>query len=1049
MLPAQPPSVVAHGEGLMALLDQSLKNPQAVGAVLAIAMLFGVLSLFKFPVQLLPDIDRPQLSISTQWRTASSREVESEVIEPQEDVLSGLPGLIAMRSSAFNASGFLNLEFEFGTNMQETLVEVISRLNRVQGFPDDADPPVVELGENNTLGSGKALSWFYVQLQPDNVGSIDDYVPIIEDVVRPKLESVPGVASVYMSAGEVDELRVQFDPYRAAELGISVGDMASHVGSANDVSGGFASVGRREYTIRFAGKASPQELGELILDWRDGKPVFLRDVADVHITRSDRRSFVYQNGNPGIALRVDRQPGANVLEALSRVKAVFAELDETVLAKNGLTVDQSFDPSVFIYRAITLVTSNIVLGALLAIGILWWFLRNLRATLLIALSIPCSLFITSLVLNLGGRTLNIISLAGVAFAVGMVLDAAIVVLENIVRLRKKDPAETAAANGTKQVWGALLASTATTVAIFVPVVFIPDVEGQLFADLALTISVAVTVSLMVAVLVLPAMSVRFLGGKSTASETRDPHASLWQTLARRITQLTDKPKRRAVIISVLMLAPLGLTALLMPSLDYLPPVKRDVVEGYLNFPAGATIDSIDNNIVAQVNEKIHPYYLGEKTPKVDNYYVYVSGTWGAQIGARLEDQERVDELVSIMRSEVVAELLDTQAFVQQGNLFGNFDGGRQVVLHLQARDQRDLATAAAAVQQAVTDALPGVNIRIEPPLQLSQPELRLLPKNRALAETGWSRRDFAATVRALGSGLYIGEYFDGDVRMDIMVRSSLWDTPEQLGSTPLYSPNGEVIQLDQLADVERTVGPSQVYRMDGRRTIDMAIAVPERVSLQDYIATIKEVVDPVASAKLPADGNVKYGGSASKLSDAIRTMGSNFALALFILFVLMAALFKSLRDSLLVILTVPLATVGSVVFLRLINLVTFQPVDLLTMIGFVILLGLVVNNAILLVHQTRQGEAGGLSRRDAVEQAIELRVRPIMMSTLTSIFGMLPLLLSPGAGSLIYRGLAGAIVGGMSVSMIFTLILLPALLRLGATKPITYANPPLAGAHNE
>lgn len=1033
----------------MALLDQSLKNPQAVGAVLAITMLFGALSLFKFPVQLLPDIDRPQLSISTSWRTASSREVESEVIEPQEDVLSGLPGLVAMRSSAFNASGFLNLEFEFGTNMQETLVEVISRLNRVQGFPDDADPPVVELGMNNTLGSGKALSWFYVQLKPGNTGSIDDYVPLIEDVVRPKLESVPGVASVYMSAGEVDELRVQFDPYRAAELGISVGAMASHVGAANDVSGGFASVGRREYTIRFAGKANPEELGELILDWRNGKPVFLRDVADVQITRSDRRSFVYQNGNPGIALRVDRQPGANVLEALSRVKAVFAELDKTVLDKNGLTVDQSFDPSVFIYRAITLVTSNIVLGALLAIGVLWWFLRNLRATLVIALSIPCSLFITSLVLHLSGRTLNIISLAGVAFAVGMVLDAAIVVLENIVRLRNSHSPEDAAAKGTKQVWGALLASTATTVAIFVPVVFIPDVEGQLFADLALTISVAVSVSLLVAVLVLPAMSIRFLGNKGDGTPPADPHASLWRALAQRITRLTDQPLRRGIIIAVLMLAPLGLTALLMPSLDYLPPVKRDVVEGYLNFPAGATIDSIDKNIVAKVNSRLHPYYTGEKTPKIDNYYVYVSGPWGAQIGARLEDQDRVNELVDIMRTEVVAGLMDTQAFVQQGNLFGNFDGGRQVLLHLQARDQTELARAAAAVQQAVTKSLPGVNVRVEPPLQLSQPELRLLPRNRALAEAGWNRADFAATVRSLGSGLYIGEYFDGDVRMDIMVRSALWNTPEELGSTPLYSPNGEVFQLDQLAEVQRTVGPSQVYRMDGRRTIDMAIAVPERVSLQDYIANIKSVVDPIASAELPADGTVRYGGSASKLGDAIKTMGNNFALALFILFVLMAALFKSLRDSLIVILALPLATVGSVVFLRIVDLVTFQPVDLLTMIGFVILLGLVVNNAILLVHQTRQGEAAGLSRRAAVEQAIELRARPILMSTLTSIFGMLPLLLSPGAGSLIYRGLAGAIVGGMSVSMIFTLILLPALLRLGSTTQTIYAHSSPVGARHE
>ena len=1016
----------------MTLLEHSLNSPQAVVAGLAIVTLFGVMSLFDFPIQLLPDIDRPQLSISTTWRTASSREVESEIIEPQEDVLAGLAGLISMRSSAFNASGFLNLEFEFGTNMQEQLVEVISRLNRVQGFPDDADPPIVEIGFNSTLGSGKALSWFYVQLEPDNARPIDSYIPLIEDVVRPKIESVPGVASVYMSAGEVDELRVEFDPYRAAELGVTVGDIARHVGSATDVSGGFVDVGRREYTIRFAGRHLPEDLGELILDWRGGKPVFLRDVADVRVARSDRRSFVYQNGNPGVALRVDRQPGANVLDALNRVKAVVDELKAGVLAENGLTIAQSFDPSIFIYRAIALVTNNILIGAVFAIGTLWWFLRGLRATLVIALAIPCSLMATFVVLNLAGRNLNVISLAGIAFAVGMVLDAAIVVLENIMRLKADQSATDAAAQGTRQVWGALLASTATTVAIFLPVIFIEDVEGQLFSDVALTISVAVTVSLVIAVFVLPAMSVRFLAGEVP----RDPLTGLWQRVALRITRLTDKPARRWAVIATLMVLPVSVTAWLMPSLDYLPPVKRDVVEGYLNFPAGATVASIDDTVAKVINERLHPYFTGEKSPRLKNYYVYVPGPWGGQVGARAADQDNVGALTSIMRREVIAGLPDTRAFVMQGNLFGNFDGGRQVVLHLQARDPQALAYAAAGVQREILTLLDGVNLRVEPPLELSQPELRLIPRNRELAEAGWNRGAFAASVRAIGSGLYVGEYFNGDLRMDIMVRAARWGTPEDLGSMPLATPSGDVFQLDQLVDIQRTVGPSQVYRMDGRRTVDLAIAVPERVSLQDYLTQIENHVEPTARQLLPPDGNIRYGGSASQLSQAIATMGSNFALALFILFILMAALFRSMRDSLLVLLALPLATVGSVLLLRLVDLIAFQPVDLLTMIGFIILLGLVVNNAILLVHQTRAAEADGATRRDAVQQAIQVRCRPILMSTLTSIVGMLPLLLMPGAGSLIYRGLAAAIVGGMAVSMAFTLILLPALLRIGETRPI-------------
>ncbi len=1011
----------------MALLEQSLKNPQAVLAGLAIVLLFGTLSLFEFPIQLLPDIDRPQLSISTEWRTASSREIESEIIEPQEDVLAGLPGLERMQSQAFNVNGFLNLEFEFGTNMQETLVEVISRLNRVQGFPDDAEPPVVQLGLNNTLGSGKALSWFYVQLAEGNSRPIEEYIPLIEDVIRPKLESVPGVASVYVSATEVDELRIQFDPFRAAEMGVTVNQIARHVAAADDISAGFADVGRREYTVRFAGRHKPEELRNLILEWREGRPVFLRDVADVLVTRSDRRSFVYQNGNPGIALRVDRQPGANVLEALNRVKAVFAELDETVLAGNGLMVEQSFDPSLYIYRAIALVTNNILIGSLLAIGVLWWFLRRLRATLIIALAIPCSLMASFVVLQLAGRNLNVISLAGIAFAVGMVLDAAIVVLENIVRLRRGLPAEQAAAQGVSQVMGALIASTTTTVAIFLPVIFIRDVEGQLFADLALTISVAVAMSLLVATLVLPALAVRYLGNETAV----DHHVRMWATLSAKIVRLTDTRGRRRWLVSGLIAVPLALTGLLLPSMDYLPPVKREVIEAYLNFPAGATINSVDQNVARTVVERLQPHFSGDKTPRLKNYYIYVPGPWGANIGARPHDPDDIDAVHELMRNEVVAGLPDTFSFVQQGNLFNNFDGGRHVVLHLQARDQKALTGAAAQIQNTLREALPGVNVRAQPPLQMSQPELRMLPRHRAMAEAGWTSRGLADAVRALGSGLYIGEYFDGDVRMDIMVRAAQWQTPEELAALPMATPSGAVFHLEQLVDIQRTVGPSQVSRMDGRRTIDLVVSVPDSVSLQEYITTVRSVVEPVAGGFMPPDGNVRFGGSASQLNKAINSMAQNFGLALFILFVLMAALFKSIRDSLLVLLALPLATVGSVLLIRLLDLVRFQPMDLLTMIGFVILLGLVVNNAILLVYQTRAAQRAGADAREAVRQALEVRARPILMSTLTSIFGMLPLLLAPGAGSVVYRGLAAAIVGGMSVSMVFTLILLPALLRMG------------------
>ena len=339
--------------------------------------------------------------------------------------------------------------------------------------------------------------------------------------------------------------------------------------------------------------------------------------------------------------------------------------------------------------------------------------------------------------------------------------------------------------------------------------------------------------------------------------------------------------------------------------------------------------------------------------------------------------------------------------------------------------------AATAGQQQLNTSFPGANVQAFPPPELAEPELRIHPDDSRISEVGWNRNDIATVIRTLGNGLWLGEYFDGENRMDIIMKAEGWETPEQLATTPVMTPAGEVVPLGELVRVDRTTGPGQIRRVNGRRTVTLSLSPPENVSLETAIMQIREEVEPLLKAALPEDGTLVYGGSADALSDAIETMSSNFLMALLILFLLMAGLFRSLKDSAIVALTIPLAGVGGVIALQVLNLVSFQPMDLLTMIGFIILLGLVVNNAILLVDQTRRAERAGMSRDQAVEKALKVRLRPIFMSTFTSIFGLLPLILLPGEGSVIYRGLATAIVGGMSCSLFFTLLMLPSLLRIG------------------
>ncbi|MGI9275843.1 MAG: efflux RND transporter permease subunit [Endozoicomonas sp.] len=725
-----------------------------------------------------------------------------------------------------------------------------------------------------------------------------------------------------------------------------------------------------------------------------------------------------------------RESDANALEALLSIKAEVDRLNKEVLEPEGVLMAQSFDASVFIKRALNMVSTSLLFGILLAIGILWGFLRRWRATLMIAMAIPICLMSTVCVLNLTGRSLNVISLAGLAFSVGMVLDAAIVVLESIVRQREKDSGSSteAAALATEKVWSALLASTLTTIAIFLPVMLLNDVEGQLFADLALTIAVSVAMSLLIAMTVLPTAASRWLPEQAF----RDHYRTAWKSIAGVVMKLTANNRRRIALMVLLMGLPVVLTRVAMPQMDYLPEVKRDAIDVWLNFSPGTSIEAVKTEILPTVVDRLAPYMSGEKEPALKNYY-FILWPGGASVGVRAEDQEKIRELERLVMDEIVQGIPDTRAFGGQGNLFGSFGNENGVSLDLQSENLPALYDVAGKAMTVITEKLPGSRVRPFPGLDFTAPELRLIPDDRRLAEAGWYRSSLPMVVRSLGEGVQLGEYFDGNESLDIILRGQEVKSPEVLRSTPLMTPSGNVIPLGELVDVEARLGPERIRRLDQRRTLSLSISPPEGMTLEETLSRVETEILPEVRNMMPTGGQIKVSGNADSLKQAISNLFGIFAFALLILLILLWGLFRSFRDALLVILTLPLATVGGLLAVHLLNLVSSQPVDLLTMVGFIILLGLVVNNAILLVHQSRVAERQGFSRTDAVHEALLSRMRPIFMTTLTSIFGMLPLLLSPSTGSEIYRGLAAVIIGGMSMSTLFTLLLLPAMLRMGGS----------------
>jgi multidrug efflux pump subunit AcrB len=1006
----------------MTLTRLSLGNRVAVAVGCILVVIFGLLSLAQLPIQMTPEVERPIISIQTGWRASAPQEVESEIIEPQENVLRGLPGVRKMTSSAGRGNGSITLEFDIKTDMQRALVEVINRLNQVPRYPVDASEPLIRLGGG---GFGNAIAWFALRPVPGNDRDIVSYQDFVDEVIKPRLERVSGVSSANSFGGRAYEVRITFDPYKAANIGLDLTAIAGQMGTNADVSAGSTEVGRRQYTLRFSGKYDIDALGELVLDWREGRAVRLKDVARIDLTLRDRTGMLSQNGGPSIAMNVVPEAGVNVLEVMDEVQATLVELDRDYLVPAGLNLRQVYDQTVYIKASINMVRNNLLLGMALAVGVLWWFLRKFRATLMVALAIPLCLGSAFVILNIFGKTLNIISLAGLAFATGMVLDAAIVVLENIFRqLEQGLESNLAAERGTGQVWGALVASTATTVAIFMPVVFLRDEAGQLFGDLAISISVAVIASLLVAVTVLPSSASKWLSGAKLV----DNHRHWWRYLTDHIMTATDTPGRRRSWIAGLTIIPFLLAALLLPPADYLPEGKQNMMRGFMIPPPGLGVDTAEAEIISVINRRMVPYLSGEKQPQVDDYWLGFFGTNGF-MGVRTSDPDDVEQMLGELKRNVVSGFPDTFFVVSRAAIFGGRAAGT-IDVDLQAEEFGSLLAAGQAGFGIIQQALPGAQVRPQPGLELAEPELRLIPNDRAIAQVGWNRSRMATVIRALGDGAFVGEYFDGNRRLDVILRAEPWSTPEELAATPFATPSGNIQTVGELTELVRTAGPSQIRRIDRRRTLTLTVTPPADMPLEEAIAAIDSKVIPGIRNLLPADGSVTYRGSAEALQEALTSLSGSFILAVVILYLLISALFRSFKDSLLVIMTIPMATVGGIIALRIVDLAVGQTMDLLTMIGFVILLGLVVNNAILLVYRARDGEREGLSRRDAVESAVRLRLRPILMSTMTSIFGMLPLLLIPGAGTELYRGLASVIVGGMLVSTLFTLILLPSLLRM-------------------
>jgi hydrophobic/amphiphilic exporter-1 (mainly G- bacteria), HAE1 family len=1143
----------------------AIERPVGVAVGVIFVVMFGIIGVGQIPIQLTPTVDNAIITVTTSWPGRSPQEVVDAITQEQEEFLKSLPNLKSMRSNTSEGSCEITLEFNLGTDLTEAKLDVSNALRQVPTYPEEVDEPAVTTSETSAM---KAIAWVIFDVDPATLDKHQDFdittiQYAIEKEIKPYLERVDGIARVNVFGGRRREVRVLLDPNAMALRGLNHVEVIEALrGQNRDTTAGSITEGKRDHNVRVVGEfSSPEEILDTPVAYRGGKPVYVRDIGTVEVGHARQRGFVRSFGQPSLAMNAIRKNGANVVEAMEDFKARLDEVRESILPNIDPSVGRDlrmtlvYDETTYIRSAVGLVTQNLWIGGSIAALVLLLFLRSFVATGIIVLAIPISIVGTFLVLLVLGRSLNVVSLAGLAFAVGMVVDNAIVVLENIYRRRAmgESPLE-AAYNGGSEVWGAVLASTLTTVVVFVPVLTIREEAGQLFRDISLAIVAAVLFSLVVSVLVIPAASSRWLGRSRTGrSEDHSKHAMFGiVTLCAALVELAGKfihwsitdwrgwSVRPAVIIGMTAASLFG-AWVLMPPLDYLPAGNRNLVFGGLSIPPGISIER-RASIAQRIEEKMLPYARADindpasvaaldpippafgvgttfDAVPIEEFFI---GAFGSQmfVGATSQDDQVVIPIGELVTGAMNGISSDYMGGAGQASLFGGTEGGNVISIEVSGPDLARVIPAAEAIYNNAGFKYGfGSSVRSTPGhFTKKRPETRVRVSERG-RELGLTSAALGTAVRGLFDGAFVGDYqLDGDpVDLVVLPFGGRLDSMDDLASIPISTPSGHVVPIDDVVEFSHTASSESISRIEQLPSVTVTVDPPIGVAIEevmndierDVIAPVRArgLIDPtmrirlegtaakldevkksllgdpdssqvpafVASAGGPAAGVIVLGGLVLAIIAWVRLRGrsgamsgyaavgaliaslvlayltltlgqgphlltARFVWALAVTYLLMCALFESFVYPFVIMFTVPLAIVGGFAGLRIVHNVSVanpviapQNLDVLTMLGFVILVGVVVNNAILIVHQTLNfmKGAGGedpMEANEAVERAVRTRVRPIFMSTLTSVGGMLPLVLFPGAGSEMYKGLGSVVVGGLIVSTVFTLVLVPLLL---------------------
>ncbi len=1022
----------------MDFIKFSISKPVTVFVGVILVVLFGLIGIFRLPVQLTPDVETPQITVTTIWSGATPYEVEKDIVEEQEEVLKGIQRLTLMESSSFNGRGEITLTFEVGTDIDAALLRVSNKLNEVRSYPENVLKPVIEASG----AQSSPIIWMILKSAKSPESRINTYRTFFKNEVRQFLERVQGVGSLFVFGGSETQLEVVVSPQRLAKYNMTISEVTSRLTASNtNISAGILGLDKKNYRVRTVSQfQSVNEPLNVILRDDGIRRIYLKDIAESRLGYASTDVSVMHNASPVIVVGVRKEQGANVIELTHRMKEVVENLNGGLLKDNNLYFEIVYDETPYIKRAINLVKRNVFIGGALAIMVLLIFLRSITSTLVTAVAIPISIIGAFIFMWIFQRSINVVSLAGISFAVGMLVDNAIVVLENIDRHRNMGKGALGASyDGTKEVWGAVLASTVTTVAVFLPIIFMEEEAGQLFKDIAIAITFAIIISLFVSISVIPTMTNQFYRitkKKKVYVKTIARLGAFLSSFILRLSKLTLKSTASRILTVVSLTGVAFLTAyLLIPKAEYLPQGNRNLILNFILPPPGYSLNKRQEmgNFIFKATRPFYEEEYKDGIPRIKDIF-YVSADRITLFGAISAHETEAPKMMPLF-SRIINSFPGVFGVSIQAGIFQTGLGrGRTVAVNISGQNIDRIIEAARTLFGAIRQSMTRAQVRPVPSLESSYPEANFIPDRSRAVANGLSEKEIGLYIDVIMDGRKIGEYKPEQAKkIDIVLRSdaSAIQIPEDIADSIIANKYGHLIRIGDVAELKYDQGMMQVDHLERKRNIRLEVTPPLDIPLQEAMEIIEnKVVNHLKTAGRLKDVTVTIGGNADKLSQAIESMRWNLLLAAIIVYLLMSALFENFFYPFIIMFTVPLAAAGGLIGLRLVNwLIAPQALDIVAMLGFIILVGTVVNNAILIVHQALNNvRYGGLVGIDAIVESVRTRIRPIYMSTTTSLFGMLPLVLSTGAGSELYRGLGGVILGGLALSTVFTLFIIPCLL---------------------